>query len=69
MTDRAQLGDTVDMRGPKGNLTYLGSGNFRIKRRDDRQVRIKEGGGGGDGVFDWRGRNYQYTPPQLCKQW
>lgn len=28
----------MDMRGPKGNLTYLGGGNFRIKRRDDRKV-------------------------------
>lgn len=34
-----QIGDTVDMRGPKGNLTYMGAGNFRIKRRDDRRVR------------------------------
>lgn len=27
------------MRGPKGNLTYLGAGNFSIRRRDDRQVK------------------------------
>lgn len=26
------------MRGPKGNLTYLGRGNFRINRKGDRQV-------------------------------
>lgn len=26
------------MRGPKGSLTYMANGNFRIRRRDDRQV-------------------------------
>ncbi|CAM9224046.1 unnamed protein product, partial [Hapterophycus canaliculatus] len=29
--ENLRVGDTVDMRGPKGNLTYLGNGNFRIK--------------------------------------
>ncbi|CAM9750675.1 unnamed protein product, partial [Choristocarpus tenellus] len=36
--ERRKIGDTVDMRGPKGNLTYCGNGVFSIKRRDDRKV-------------------------------
>lgn len=28
------------MRGPKGNLTYLGKGVFRITRRQDHKVNI-----------------------------
>lgn len=28
----------MEMRGPKGNLTYLGTGHFRISRRDDKRV-------------------------------
>eukprot|EP00903_Cladosiphon_okamuranus_P017715 g16311.t1 len=48
--ERLQIGDTVDMRGPKGSLTYMGSGNFRIKRRDDRQVRKLGMMAGGTGI-------------------
>jgi len=29
--DSLQINDTIDMRGPKGHLTYLGSGKFTVK--------------------------------------
>lgn len=29
--DSLKIGDTVEMRGPKGHMTYLGSGNFTLK--------------------------------------
>ncbi|CBJ30200.1 conserved unknown protein [Ectocarpus siliculosus] len=48
--ERLKIGDTVDMRGPKGNLTYLGTGNFSIRRRDDRQVRKLGMMAGGTGI-------------------
>eukprot|EP00752_Nemacystus_decipiens_P004835 g4399.t1 len=48
--ERLKIGDTVDMRGPKGSLTYLGMGNFRIRRRDDRQVRRLGMMAGGTGI-------------------
>ncbi|CAN0214865.1 unnamed protein product [Ectocarpus sp. 4 AP-2014] len=48
--ERLKIGDTVDMRGPKGSLTYLGAGNFSIRRRDDRQVRKLGMMAGGTGI-------------------
>uniref|UniRef100_A0A7S4KE70 FAD-binding FR-type domain-containing protein n=1 Tax=Odontella aurita TaxID=265563 RepID=A0A7S4KE70_9STRA len=30
--DSLSIGDTVDMRGPKGHLTYLGQGKFTVKQ-------------------------------------
>jgi len=29
--DSLSIGDTIDMRGPKGHLTYLGQGKFTVK--------------------------------------
>ena len=29
--DSLQIGDTIDMKGPKGHLTWLGKGNFTVK--------------------------------------
>eukprot|EP00591_Stephanopyxis_turris_P009155 CAMPEP_0195509070 /NCGR_PEP_ID=MMETSP0794_2-20130614/2102_1 /TAXON_ID=515487 /ORGANISM="Stephanopyxis turris, Strain CCMP 815" /LENGTH=335 /DNA_ID=CAMNT_0040636191 /DNA_START=94 /DNA_END=1101 /DNA_ORIENTATION=+ len=29
--DSLKIGDSVDMKGPKGHLTYLGQGNFTVK--------------------------------------
>lgn len=29
--DSLKIGDTIDMKGPKGHLTYLGSGKFTVK--------------------------------------
>lgn len=29
--DSLRIGDTIDMRGPKGHLTYLGKGAFTVK--------------------------------------
>lgn len=48
--ERLQIGDTMEMRGPKGNLTYLGRGTFRINRRGDRQVRKLGMMAGGTGI-------------------
>ncbi|CAN0183143.1 unnamed protein product [Pylaiella littoralis] len=48
--EKLKIGDTMDMRGPKGNLTYAGTGIFRIKRRDDRQVRKLGMMAGGTGI-------------------
>lgn len=30
--DSLKIGDTIDMKGPKGHLTYLGSGKFTVKQ-------------------------------------
>jgi len=30
---KLKLGDTIDIKGPQGHLTYLGHGNFMIKRK------------------------------------
>jgi len=30
--DSLKVGDTIDMKGPKGHLTYLGSGKFTVSR-------------------------------------
>jgi cytochrome-b5 reductase len=29
--DTLKIGDTIEMKGPKGHLTYLGKGNFTVK--------------------------------------
>ncbi len=29
--DSLKIGDTIEMKGPKGHLTYLGNGNFTVK--------------------------------------
>jgi len=29
--DSLKIGDTMDMKGPKGHMTYLGKGNFTVK--------------------------------------
>ncbi|CAN0362669.1 unnamed protein product [Ascophyllum nodosum] len=48
--ENLKLGDKVEMRGPKGSLTYLGKGMFRIKRREDRKVRKLGMMAGGTGI-------------------
>ena len=30
--DSLKVGDTIDMKGPKGHLEYLGQGNFTVKQ-------------------------------------
>ncbi|KAL4420023.1 hypothetical protein ABPG77_001273 [Micractinium sp. CCAP 211/92] len=44
--DRLQVGDTIDVRGPYGEFTYLGSGRFTHKGREGRCSRINLLGGG-----------------------
>mmetsp|Transcript_14409 Transcript_14409/g.18880 ORF Transcript_14409/g.18880 Transcript_14409/m.18880 type:complete len:300 (-) Transcript_14409:33-932(-) len=34
-----KIGDTMDMKGPKGSLDYKGKGNFAIKRRGEVKVK------------------------------
>ncbi|KAL4430845.1 hypothetical protein ABPG75_006101 [Micractinium tetrahymenae] len=44
--DRLQIGDTIDVRGPFGEFTYLGGGRFTHQGREGRCRRINLLGGG-----------------------
>lgn len=48
--EKLSVGDSVDMRGPKGSLTYKRHGNFAIKKRGDRHIKQIGMIAGGTGI-------------------
>ena len=40
--DNLKVGDTIDMKGPKGHLDYIGEGKFTITKREKGETMITE---------------------------